>query len=63
MKYQNYINGEWVGSADGKTFEQRNPANLEQVTGEWPKSTREDAQAGDRKRPCCVCRVVRYRGA
>jgi aldehyde dehydrogenase (NAD+) len=43
MKYQNYINGEWVGSADGKTFEQRNPANLEQVTGEWPKSTREDA--------------------
>ena len=44
MNYQNYIDGEWVGSADGRTFEQRNPANLEQVTGEWPKSTREDAR-------------------
>ena len=44
MDYKNYIDGEWVGSADGKTFEQRNPSNLEEVTGHWPKSTREDAK-------------------
>ena len=44
MQYQNYINGEFVGSSDGQTFEQRDPANLQNVTGEWPKSTREDAK-------------------
>ncbi len=45
MEFQNYINGQWVGSADGQTFEQRNPANLEHLTGEWPKGTRADAKA------------------
>ena len=44
MEFQNYINGEWVGSSDGQTFEQRDPANLESVTGVWPKSTRDDAR-------------------
>ena len=44
MDYQNYIDGRWLASSDGKTFEQRNPANLEEVTGHWPKSTREDAK-------------------
>ena len=45
MEYKNYINGEWVGASDGKTFEQRNPANLDEVTGVWPSGTRDDAQA------------------
>ena len=44
MEYQNYINGEFVGSSDGQTFEQRDPANLQNVTGEWPRSTREDVK-------------------
>ena len=44
IDYQNYIDGRWLASSDGKTFEQRNPANLEEVTGYWPKSTREDAK-------------------
>ncbi|MFW6255649.1 MAG: aldehyde dehydrogenase family protein [Candidatus Sumerlaeota bacterium] len=44
-KFQNYINGEWVDSSDGKTFEQCNPAKLDEVTGLWPKSPREDAAA------------------
>ena len=44
MKYQNYIDGEWVDASDGKTFEQRNPADLDQVTGVWPSGTREDAR-------------------
>ncbi|MGF1453285.1 MAG: aldehyde dehydrogenase family protein [Opitutales bacterium] len=42
-EFKNYINGEWVPSSDGKTFEQRNPANMDEVTGLWPKSPREDA--------------------
>lgn len=44
MEYQNYINGRWVKSSDDQIFEQRNPANLDEVTGKWPKSTRKDAQ-------------------
>ena len=44
MDQQNYIDGAWVRSADGQTFEQRNPADLDQVTGIWPKGTRDDAQ-------------------
>jgi aldehyde dehydrogenase (NAD+) len=44
-KFKNYINGEWVDASDGKTFEQRNPANLDEVTGLWPKSPRADAVA------------------
>ena len=44
MTQQNYIDGNWVGAGDGSTFEQRNPANLDEVTGLWPKGTREDAR-------------------
>lgn len=43
MEYRNYINGEWVAASDGATFEQRNPANLDEVTGLWPMSPRADA--------------------
>ena len=42
--FQNYIGGDWVAAADGRTFEQRNPANLDEVTGLWPACTAEDAQ-------------------
>jgi len=41
--FQNYIDGAWSPAADGATFEQRNPANLDEVTGLWPSSTRDDA--------------------
>jgi aldehyde dehydrogenase (NAD+) len=41
-KFKNYIDGCWVEASNGKTFEQRNPANLEEVTGLWPASTKED---------------------
>jgi acyl-CoA reductase-like NAD-dependent aldehyde dehydrogenase len=39
--YRNYIGGEWVDAASGKTFETRNPANGE-VLGVFPLSTTED---------------------
>ncbi|MBD3346403.1 MAG: aldehyde dehydrogenase family protein [Chitinivibrionales bacterium] len=42
-EFMNYINGEWTGSSNGKMFEQRNPANLDEITGNWPASTSEDA--------------------
>jgi aldehyde dehydrogenase (NAD+) len=42
--FQNYIGGDWTASSDGRTFEQRNPANLEEVTGLWPACTVEDAR-------------------
>lgn len=37
--HKNYINGQWLNSSCGQEYEQRNPADLTQVTGVWPKST------------------------
>jgi len=42
--FPNYIKGQWEDMADHPTFEQRNPANLDEVTGVWPVATRGDAQ-------------------
>lgn len=41
-KFQNYINGKWVDARSGKTFENRNPANWDEVIGTFPKSGKED---------------------
>jgi acyl-CoA reductase-like NAD-dependent aldehyde dehydrogenase len=38
--YKNYINGEWVGG--GKTFENRNPANTDEIVGLFSKGTAQD---------------------
>lgn len=42
--YKNLINGQWVESVSGQTFENRNPANPEDVIGLFPQSTPEDVQ-------------------
>ncbi len=48
-KFQNYINGKWVDSLSGQTFENRNPARWNQdLIGTFPKSTKEDAEAAIR---------------
>jgi aldehyde dehydrogenase (NAD+) len=38
----NYINGEWRESTSGRTLERRNPANLDDLVGLVPLSTREE---------------------
>src|SRR3954469_30814 len=38
--FKNYINGEWVASA--KTFENRNPANTDELVGLFSKGTSQD---------------------
>jgi acyl-CoA reductase-like NAD-dependent aldehyde dehydrogenase len=43
--FKNYINGEWVESRSGKAFENRNPANTEELLGMFPASTPEDVNA------------------
>jgi alpha-ketoglutaric semialdehyde dehydrogenase len=42
--YCNYIDGEWVPASNGQTFENRNPANTDDLIGHFPKSPREDAK-------------------
>lgn len=42
QKFQNLINGKWVDAKSGKTFENRNPANWEEIVGIFPKSGKED---------------------
>ena len=42
QKFQNFINGKWVDAKSGRTFENRNPANWDEVIGIFPKSNKDD---------------------
>lgn len=42
--YKNYINGEWVASKTGQTFENRNPANTDEIVGVFQKSDKNDVE-------------------
>ena len=43
--FKNYIDGEWVESASGETFENRNPADTRDLVGIFQKSNKEDVNA------------------
>ena len=43
--YKNYINGEWVESRTGRVFENRNPANEQELLGLFQASDQRDVQA------------------
>ena len=43
--FKNYINGEWSDSASGHSFENRNPANTDELIGIFPDSTSIDVDA------------------
>ena len=42
--YHNYINGQWVPSESGETFENRNPADTREVIGRFALSGKEDVE-------------------
>ncbi len=42
--FKNLINGEWVAAANGATFENRNPAKMDEVIGNFPLATAADVQ-------------------
>ena len=44
-EYKNYINGRWVASSSGKTFENRNPADSEDLIGTFQESNADDLNA------------------
>jgi alpha-ketoglutaric semialdehyde dehydrogenase len=44
-KYQNFIAGEWTGASSGGTFENRNPADTNDLIGTFPRSTADDLRA------------------
>ena len=43
--FKNFINGEWVESRSGKAYENRNPANQDELVGMFVSSTAEDVNA------------------
>src|SRR5215813_9443322 len=43
--YKNFINGEWVAAKEGKTLENRNPANTDELIGVFPLSSQQDVDA------------------
>ncbi len=42
MVFQNCIDGKWAGAKSGKTFENRNPANWDDVVGTFPLSGKDE---------------------
>lgn len=40
--YHNYIDGQWVPASSGKTFEDRSPANNDDIVGLFPASDKSD---------------------
>ena len=42
MEYKNYIDGQWVKSKTGQVFENRNPADINEVIGVFQKSSADD---------------------
>src|ERR1700751_4337521 len=43
--YKNFLNGEWVTPRSGKTLENRNPADTDELIGVFPLSSQEDVDA------------------
>src|SRR5882672_4183836 len=43
--FKNFINGEWVESRSGTAYENRNPANTDELIGMFVSSTSEDVDA------------------
>jgi acyl-CoA reductase-like NAD-dependent aldehyde dehydrogenase len=43
--YRNFVNGEWIASKSGKTFEDVNPANSDDVIGTFQESNADDVSA------------------
>src|SRR5829696_250308 len=43
--YRNYVDGDWVSSSSGRTFENRNPANTEDLIGVFQQSSAADVEA------------------
>src|SRR5258707_5639050 len=58
--YQNLIDGEWVESSTGETFENRNPADTRDLVGVFQKSAKADVDAAvdAAKRAFAKCRLV-----
>ncbi|MDB5035896.1 MAG: Aldehyde Dehydrogenase [Chlorobi bacterium] len=46
--FKNYINGAWVDSRSGASFENRNPADRDDVIGTFPQSDATDVEAAAR---------------
>ena len=43
-RFRNHIAGEWTDSASGRTFENRNPADNNDLIGEFPRSDAQDLE-------------------
>jgi acyl-CoA reductase-like NAD-dependent aldehyde dehydrogenase len=43
--YKNYVDGQWVASSSGQIFENRNPANTDDLIGVFQQSNEADARA------------------
>ena len=61
--YHNFIDGSWVPSVSGDLFENRNPANTDDLIGVFQKSTAADVGARHRRRAPRVRALAARAGA
>ena len=61
--YNNYIDGQWVPPRPGKTFENRNPANTDDLIGVFQQSNAADVEGGDRRRRAGLRELAARAGA
>jgi hypothetical protein len=47
VEYKSFINGKWVASVTGKTFEDRNPADTLELVGTFQKSDKRGVGKAD----------------
>ena len=52
--FKNLIGGKWVGAASGKTFEDHNPADRNDLIGSFPRSEARGAIPDRGRRVACV---------
>src|SRR5205807_10266768 len=45
--FKNFIHGEWVESRSGKAYENRNPANTDELVGMFVSSTAQDVDLAE----------------
>ena len=63
QQYENFIGGKWLASKSGKTFENRNPANTDDLIGLFPASTARGCRCRGCRGQECVCGLASGAGA
>ncbi len=61
--FKNFIDGQWLAAKSAMTFENRNPANRDDLIGLFPASAARRCGCCSPSRKKCLCQVASDAGA